>query len=349
MKEYKKQTLKSMNVNFTADDLIDNTISFNYNKKYYLVQNPELNKNNEYDYYLLDSDDDKCFATWSSKINCLDMPISKIKTTPVYTKFLDEIDGIEDYLAGISTSKRYSYYDYDDDDDSFWNDLRIDFDKQTNTNGKYSNYSFGNYNYTPYKYTPPKKSTGFLDKLNKSDTLVIHCKDASTEMLAQIYEGKNWDVLRDGNIDKAELHELIRNHDKIICLGHGTPSGLINKQGYGYVIGDEEAKLLKDKTLFIIWCYAATFGKKHGLHGFFTDNCPSEVWEVSAAGIHDKVYTKEYVLENITYWSKLCADVVDKALNGDPQGAVDYVRKNYIEKFGHDGLTEFNANTTQVI
>ena len=67
---------------------------------------------------------------------------------------------MEDYLAGINTSKRYSYYDYDDDDDSFWNDLRIDFDKQTNTNDKYSNYSFGNYNYTPYKYTPPKKSTG---------------------------------------------------------------------------------------------------------------------------------------------------------------------------------------------
>ena len=30
MKEYKKQSLKSMNVNLTADDLIDNTITFNY-------------------------------------------------------------------------------------------------------------------------------------------------------------------------------------------------------------------------------------------------------------------------------------------------------------------------------
>ena len=40
------------------------------------------------------------------------------------------------------------------------------------------------------KYTEPEKSTGFLDKLNKSDTLVIHCLDNTTNMLSQIYEGK---------------------------------------------------------------------------------------------------------------------------------------------------------------
>ena len=100
---------------------------------------------------------------------------------------------------------------------------------------------------SPYTYAPPKKSTGFLETLNKSDTFVIHCEDRTTEMLKQIYEGKNWDVLRDGNIDKDELQSLIESHDKIICLGHGTSFGLINRQGGGYTIGYTEAKYLKNK------------------------------------------------------------------------------------------------------
>ena len=49
-------------------------------------------------------------------------------------------------------------------------------------------------------------------------------------MLSQIYNGKGWDVLRDGNIDKTELHELLKTHDRIVCLGHGTSNGLMNIQ-----------------------------------------------------------------------------------------------------------------------
>ena len=146
-------------------------------------------------------------------------------------------------------------------------------------------------------------------------------------MLSQVYDGKNWDVLTDGNIDKNELHQLIESHDKIVMLGHGSSYGLFNRQGSGYVIGNEEVEFLKDKKLFAIWCYAATFMKKHGLHGMCSDNAPSEVWEVRSAGIHDKVYTTDYVLENITYWSKLMADVVEKALNGNISSSVEYVRE----------------------
>ena len=60
---------------------------------------------------------------------------------------------------------------------------------------------------------------------------------------------KNWDVLRDGNIDKEELHKLLESHDKIICLGHGTAGGLMNRQGGGHTIGSLEAPYLKDKKI----------------------------------------------------------------------------------------------------
>lgn len=202
--------------------------------------------------------------------------------------------------------------------------------------------------WSSYVYTPPKKSTGFLDKLNKSDTLVIHCQDRSTEMLGQIYSGKNWDVLRDGNIDKDELHQLLQSHDRIVCLGHGTGSGLINVQGGGATIGTAEAPFLKDKKLFVIWCNADKYFESHGIGNgqFITGNMPSETYECSGAGCGN--ISADLMLENITYWSKLCADVVERALSGDAAGAAKYVQDKYIEKYGDHPVTIYNAERTKV-
>lgn len=194
-----------------------------------------------------------------------------------------------------------------------------------------------------------QNKTGFLDKLNKSDTLVIHCYDRTTTMLSQIYEGKGWDVVNDGCIADEELRELIRSHDRIVMLGHGTPGGLINVQAGGSIINSSHADLLKDKKLFVIWCKADEFFRRNniGKGQFITGNIPSEVWECRAAGCGD--ISAELMLENITYWSKLCADVVETALNGNPQAAVDYVRENYLERYGDHPVTHYNAERTQVL
>lgn len=207
---------------------------------------------------------------------------------------------------------------------------------------------------SPYAYVPPKKSTGFLETLNKSDTFVIHCEDRTTEMLKQIYEGKNWDVLRDGNIDKDELQSLIESHDKIICLGHGTSFGLINRQGGGYTVGPTEAKYLKNKKLFIIWCNASDYAKTHGLHGFITGNMPSDKWEARAVGYDVE---EKYMDDNITFWSKCCADYVDQALRGDFKGAAANIVKDYLAVYGDEtkwndqelGITKYNADRTTAV
>lgn len=207
--------------------------------------------------------------------------------------------------------------------------------------------------YSNYYRPEPKETTGYLDKLQNSNTLVIHCADNSTDMLGQIYAGKGWDVLRDGSIAESELHELIKNHERIVMLGHGTPSGLINiqhsKGGRFTVIDDRYVDDLRGKNMFVIWCKADQFFRRNniGKGCFITGNIPSEVWECRAAGCGD--ISAELMLENITYWSKLCADVVDRALDGDPQGAVDYVRKNYLEKYGDHPVTHYNAERTQVL
>ena len=274
---------------------------------------------------------DVLIGKWSSKEDCLSMPLSeykkssckKIFTQVVYQEKEDRRKSLKkpQYVAPARST-----YAYDDDDDY----------------GK-------SYYPSAYKYTPPAKSTGFLDKLNKSDTFVIHCEDRTTEMLGQIYKDKNWDVLRDGNIDKEELHKLLESHDKIICLGHGTMGGLLNRQGGGYVIGSDEAKYLKDKTLFIIWCNASSYAATHGLHGFITGNMPSDMWEARSVGF---TVGEKYMDDNITFWSKCCADHVEQALRRDYKGAADNIVKDYLAVYGDEtkwneqelGITKYNAD-----
>lgn len=305
-----------------------------------------INSNDEFAYKVYDPSD-VCIATWHSNIDAMALPMSDYKKSKIRSTFLDCVSKDEDkYVARKAEDEEEDEYwdnryekqlslDSIDDDAStyWWND-----DKTKPVKGSFASSSFAK-SYANIN----------IDDYTKSDTLVIHCSDRTTDMLSQIYANRNWDVLRNGNINRTVLIELIKAHDRIIMLGHGSPNGLFNIQGGGYVIESSMVPYLSGKKLFAIWCYAATFFKRNGLHGYVvTDNCPSEVWEVSAAGIHDKVYTPEYVLENITYYCGLFADIIDQALDGDKQGAIDYVRRKYIEKFGHDGMTDFNANTLQI-
>ena len=57
-------------------------------------------------------------------------------------------------------------------------------------------------------------------------TLVIHPSDYSTDFLKPIYEGvENKTVITQGK-SREEMIELIENHDRVMMMGHGSPSGL---------------------------------------------------------------------------------------------------------------------------
>ena len=348
MRDYKQLSL--------FDEYADEQAEDNFVEQYngFALYQDDGKKEGTFDYKVFD-EYGVMIAKWNSTVDCLSMPTSEYKRSGVRQIFIKAINQEKEkrrkekeaqelakraqqkkadpkpVTKPVTTNTWYSHYD---DDDSFYSG--------------HSRYGSGSSYFGGYSYTAPAKSKGFLDKLNKSDTLVIHCADNSTNMLAQIYEGKGWDVLTDGNIDKDELHQLLQSHDRIVCLGHGTSSGLINVQGGGTVIGASEAPYLKDKKLFVIWCNADGYFNTHniGKGQFITGNMPSEVWECRAAGCGE--ISKELMLENITYWSKLCADVVERALNGDAQGAVDYIRDKYIEKYGDHPVTIYNAERTKV-
>lgn len=304
---------------------------------YYLSQSGDVDSNNLFIYSVYTPDDIKV-ATWKSKEDALEMKYSDLEKSLTWSLFQREAENAKKTHSHIvhdlsipsrTIDKYFTRSLWDDEDDSI--------------------YYTRSYPVSGYRWTPPAKSTGFLDKLNKSDTLVIHCEDRTTDMLSQIYEGKNWDVLRDGNIDKDELHKLLESHNKIICLGHGWTSGLINKQGGGLVISQDEVPYLRDKKLFVIWCNADKFFERYGIGKgqFITTNLPSETYESVAAGCGH--ISPELMLENITYWAKLCADICETCLAGNGRSAVEKLRKDYLEKYGNHPVTIFNALGSQLL
>ena len=289
-----------------------------------------------------------------------------IKRSPIYLRFVEEVEKDQMYGAQVP------YYDATgDDEDDVYQEPEYDdksfrrgntstgFNYPKNSGRSYYYYDDDDYYYdddyydrnlvNPYfrggYYKPAPKETGWVEKLNKSDTLVFHKDDPSTRMLCQVYEGKGWDVLTTScdRIDDKELEEIFKIHDRLVFLGHGSPYGLIG------MFGPEVAKYMEGKKIFAIWCNADAYFEKHGIGKgqFVTGNMPSEVWECSGAGC-GKISTK-LMLDNITYWSKLCADCVERCLNGDVKASVDYIRKEYLKLYGNHPVTIYNCNRTQCL
>ena len=251
----------------------------------------------------------------------------ELRKTKVYDQFLDIIDDFEQWDSDwLSDGGKL------DDSDMNW-----------------------------LKWTAPEKQEmdpeakkELMDSLCKSDTIVFHQTDPTTVMLDPIYEGRGWDVYKDsmwsGPLEREDIHELIKKHDKIVCLGHGTPNGLLSG-----IIGSSEAEILKEKKVFALWCYAATYFKNHGFQGhgvLCSDNAPSEVWECKAACNAD--VSADWIYNNMLYWSECLKDVIEMGWD-NPEEACHIARENYHKAIDdcktedERKVVEFNTNTLQVV
>lgn len=119
-------------------------------------------------------------------------------------------------------------------------------------------------------------STQWFGLTDKMKTLIIHPTDITTKFLNVIYSGKDWTVITE-NVSKSYLKSQIREHDRIVMLGHGTEKGLI---GFGrFIIDSSWVWLLRTKECVCIWCNADKFVEEYGLRGFYTGMIISEVEE----------------------------------------------------------------------
>ncbi len=172
-------------------------------------------------------------------------------------------------------------------------------------------------------------------------TLIIHPDDRSTDFLRPIYT-KLLDVtVITKNCTRDALLALIQVHDQIIILGHGSPDGLINVSHIGwegYVIGDWNARFLKDKQLVAVWCHANLFMEKHKLSGLYSGMFISEVAEAMMYGIKT---TQEEVDESNNVFSTTFGNVIPYTAQEE---VFKKVKRTYTELAKTNIIAKYNSS-----
>jgi hypothetical protein len=161
-------------------------------------------------------------------------------------------------------------------------------------------------------------------------TLIIHPEDRSTDFLKPIYEHVSDAIIIHGGVGKATIKQLITEHDRIMMMGHGSPSGLFSCAKFGgdndysgFIIDSTMVEKLSSKECIFIWCNADQFVNKHNLKGLYSGMFISEVSEATYCGLpgteQDQVDTSNH------YFSQLLGEVINEPL----QDAYDHVMTNY--------------------
>ena len=188
-------------------------------------------------------------------------------------------------------------------------------------------------------------------------TLVIHPKDASTDFLTRIYKDKDWTSIRSWPQDPASLKRFINCYDRIIMMGHGTPSGLLNVGSfYGdepnqlYVIDNYFTDLLQTKETVSIWCHSDQFARQYKLPGFHTGMIISEVSEAQYV-LGKTPLNAEETLDNMN----LFADVVGKHIDNpnllEMQKLIreQYNRDDPVSAFNRDNIIMLDADGNDLV
>jgi hypothetical protein len=123
-------------------------------------------------------------------------------------------------------------------------------------------------------------------------TLIVHPEDRSTDFLKPIYENVSDATIIHGGVSKAQIKQLITEHDRIMMMGHGSPSGLFSCAKFGgdndysaFIIDQTMVKELSSKECIFIWCNADQFVTKHNLKGLYSGMFISEVGEAHYCGL----------------------------------------------------------------
>jgi hypothetical protein len=123
-------------------------------------------------------------------------------------------------------------------------------------------------------------------------TLIVHPEDRSTDFLKPIYENVSDATIIHGGVSKAQIKQLITEHDRIMMMGHGSPSGLFSCAKFGgdndysaFIIDQTMVEELSSKECIFIWCNADQFVTKHNLKGLYSGMFISEVGEAHYCGL----------------------------------------------------------------
>jgi hypothetical protein len=178
-------------------------------------------------------------------------------------------------------------------------------------------------------------------------TLVIHPQDSSTDFLTPIYTNlksfPDFDevtIIR-GGMSKDEVNEQIKQHDRIMMMGHGAPNGLFSIGKFdsnSYIIDGRTVPLLRDKECIFIWCNADRFVNEYGLNGLYSGMFISEVSEANACGLPGT--PQDIVDESNDYFAKELGSVSEKSLDE----MYEHIKYTYGLLTEDNAVAEYNNN-----
>jgi len=192
-------------------------------------------------------------------------------------------------------------------------------------------------------------------------TLIVHPKDHSTTFLDIVYKDIPDQTLITGGITKTELKELIKSHDRVMMMGHGSPHGLFavgqfksegfNFGGSGYIIDREMVPLLAEKEHNVyIWCWASTFVENNDLKGFSSGMFISEVGEAMYCAKDPsndemlKIKLSTATQEEVDNSNYGFVDIVNKYINEQSNVIYDNVMKEYGLIAEENAVATYNHN-----
>lgn len=151
--------------------------------------------------------------------------------------------------------------------------------------------------------------------IENQKTLVIHPEDVSTDFLKPIYSRITNKIVLTSNLNEEGIKMQILDSNRIMMMGHGTPSGLLHVGKFvsisPFVIDNRYLPELQQKKYSIfIWCNADQFVEKNNLHGFYTGMFISEIGEARYCGLGN--VAQETIDESNDLFSNLVSDVINE-------------------------------------
>ena len=163
------------------------------------------------------------------------------------------------------------------------------------------------------------------------NTLVIKPSDVTTDFLKMIYINQPWKVI-DQIVTNEELMQHIQMSDRVVMLGHGTPSGLL---GFGgYVIDSSFGEILKTKTCVSIWCNADQYCFSHGIKGLQTGMIVSELDEAvlfdlpAEQGLIDESNMLFSLIVKDHLWKRNGAELIRREYDSKDNPIIQFNRRN---------------------
>ena len=179
----------------------------------------------------------------------------------------------------------------------------------------------------------------------KKKILVIHPKDETTDFLSVLYKNiPDEDVtVVTGGKTKEEVHDLIRSHDRIFMMGHGTDQGLWSAGQFGqdcfFIIDHTTVPLLREKENNLhIWCFASTFFRRHNLKGFSTGMFISEVQEAAYCGLELPSQ------ETVDVSNEAFTELLEQYILESSSSMYDHVVSGYGELAKENSIAQYNLS-----